>query len=83
MEDFFAGIIGEIFTNLLCIPIGFVYLWLRYRKQAQVKAALVRKYEDSYANAGSEVVTNIIAAVLILLIFGLIVVAPLLHWLRS
>lgn len=83
MEDFFAGIIEQIFAGLLFIPLGFAYLWLRYRNQAKVKETLAKEYENSYANAGSAVLLNSVAAVGIVLVLGVIVVMPLLHWLSN
>lgn len=83
MEDFLAGIFEELFASLLLIPIGFVYLWLRFRTRIQVEKILAREYENSYANTGSVVVLNTVAASGIALVLGLIIVAPLLHWLRS
>jgi preprotein translocase subunit SecF len=49
----------------------------------RVKETLAKEYENSYANVGSEVVLNTVAAVGIALVLGLIVVAPLFHWLNS
>lgn len=83
MEDFFAGIVQQLFANLLFIPIGFVCLWLRYRNQAQAKETLAEKYENSYTSAGSAVVLNTVAAIGIALVLGPIVVAPILHWLNN
>jgi hypothetical protein len=51
MEDLFSGIIEQMFANLLLAPIGFAYLWLRYRSKSQVKLSLAKNYEDSFADA--------------------------------
>ncbi|WP_216688498.1 hypothetical protein [Hymenobacter siberiensis] len=55
MEDLFAGIFEQMFTYLLLLPVGFGYLWLRYRNKLRVKETLAKEYENSYANAGSVV----------------------------
>ncbi len=81
MGGLLDGIIEEVFANLLLTPVGFVYLWLRYRNQVQVKEALAKEYGSSYANAGSAVFTNILVAVGIALVLFLMI-APLLHWLK-
>ena len=77
MQDFFAGIVEQLFAPLLFIPIGFVYLWLRYRNKARVKETLAKEYENSYVNAGMVVVLNTAAAIGIMLVLGLIIVALL------
>ena len=82
MEAFFAEIVEQIFANLLLAPIGFVYLWLRYRNQLQVRETLAKEYENSYANAGSAIALNIIVAIGIALVLFLII-SPLLHWLKN
>ena len=83
MEGFFAGIVEELFANLLFIPIGFAYLWLRYRNQVRVRETLAKEYENSYANMGRAFVLNTIAAIGIGLAVGALMVAPLLHWLKN
>ncbi|MBF9220856.1 hypothetical protein [Hymenobacter ruricola] len=82
MEELFGELIGQAFMAVVFTAIGFGYLYLRYRNTVQVQQVLVRKYENSYANAGMAVVLNVAAATFILLIIGLLV-APLLHWLRG
>ena len=68
MEDLFAGIFEEMFANLLLAPIGFVYLWLRYRNKSQVKVFLAKNYEDSFADAGRVVILNTIAGLVAYLV---------------
>ena len=75
MEDLFAGILGQMFANLLVAPIGFVYLWLRFCNKLRVRETLAREYESSYANAGSAVLLNTIAALLALVIGSFVILA--------
>ncbi|GAB3578134.1 hypothetical protein [Hymenobacter daeguensis] len=86
MEDFLAGIIEQLFAILLLIPIGFVYLWLRYRNKLRVRETLAREYENSYANVGSAIVANTIAALGALAVGSLVllaVVVQLREWLNT
>ncbi|MCI1185948.1 hypothetical protein MON38_00840 [Hymenobacter sp. DH14] len=75
MEDFLTGIIEQLFASLLLVPIGFVYLWLRFRHRIRVAQALAQEYEDSYANAGSAILANTIAALGALAVSSLIILA--------
>ena len=75
MEDLFAGIFEQIFTYLLLLPVGFGYLWLRYRNKLRVKETLAKEYENSYANAGSVLLINTIAALLALAVGSLVILA--------
>ncbi|WP_216725945.1 hypothetical protein [Hymenobacter siberiensis] len=86
MEDLFAGIFEQMFTYLLLLPVGFGYLWLRYRNKLRVKETLAKEYENSYANAGSVVLINTIAALLALAVGSLVILAIVVQireWLKS
>ena len=86
MEDLFAGIFEQMFTYLLLLPVGFGYLWLRYRNKLRVKETLAKEYENSYANAGSVVLLNTIAALLALAVGSLVILAIVVQireWLKS
>ena len=86
MEDLFAGIFEQMFTHLLLLPVGFGYLWLRYRNKLRVKETLAKEYENSYANAGSVVLLNTIAALLALAVGSLVIlsiVVQIREWLKS
>ena len=86
MEDLFAGIFGQMFTYLLLLPVGFGYLWLRYRNKLRVKETLAKEYENSYANAGSVLLINTIAALLALAVGSLVIlsiVVQIREWLKS
>jgi hypothetical protein len=86
MEDLFTGIFEQIFAYLLLLPVGFGYLWLRYRSKLRVKETLVKEYENSYANAGSVVLINTIAALLALAVGSLVILAIVVQireWLKS
>lgn len=86
MEDLFAGIFEQMFTYLLLLPVGFGYLWLRYRNKLRVKETLAKEYENSYANAGSVLLINTIAALLALAVGSLVILAIVVQireWLKS
>jgi hypothetical protein len=86
LEDLFAGIFEQMFTYLLLLPVGFGYLWLRYRNKLRVKETLAKEYENSYANAGSVVLLNTIAALLALAVGSLVILAIVVQireWLKS
>ena len=86
MEDLFAGIFEQMFTYLLLLPVGFGYLWLRYRNKLRVKEVLAKEYENSYANAGSVLLINTIAALLALAVGSLVILAIVVQireWLKS
>ena len=86
MEDLFAGIFEQIFTYLLLLPVGFGYLWLRYRNKLRVKETLAKEYENSYANAGSVLLINTIASLLALAVGSLVILAIVVQireWLKS
>ena len=86
MEDLFAGIFEQMFTYLLLLPVGFGYLWLQYRNKLRVKETLAEEYENSYANAGSVLLINTIAALLALAVGSLVILAIVVQireWLKS
>ena len=86
MEDLFAGIFEQMFTYLLLLPVGFGYLWLRYRNKLRVKETLAKEYENSYANAGGVVSLSTIAALLALAVGSLVILAIVVQireWLKS
>ncbi len=62
-------------TSLLYYPIGWIYLWVRYRNRKKVKEVLIDKYDDQYNIAGGEIAMSIFGIVLIgILLFFLIVI---------
>lgn len=81
MEELFGSLISEFVVGAVFIAVGFCYLYLRYRQRLKVKRVLLKKYENSYLNAGQDVVLKLVAAVGILLVLALIC-APFLHWLK-
>lgn len=56
--------------------LGIIYLFVRYRSRKRVKEVLQKEYAGSYANVGSVLILNTIAAVgaLTMVLFLLIVV---------
>ncbi|WP_426492428.1 hypothetical protein [Hymenobacter sp. 102] len=82
-EAILAPIFGELFNWLLFTPIGILYMFIRYRGSARRQQVLAQQYENEYANVGHVVVLNTVVVVMILGLLGLVVVAPLLHWLNK
>lgn len=63
-------------SSILYIPIGYFYLWLRYRKKEKVKKVLNEKYDNRYYYAGAELVigtfTKTLLVLLIVFLIGVI-----------
>lgn len=71
MDSFFES--GGDFLSPLCrvlllVPLGFIYLRLRYRDQAQRQLVLIKQYQNSYGNAGKALVERAVRGVLVLLL---------------
>ncbi len=58
----------EIFASILYYPIGWLYLWLRYRNKNKVEAILKEKYESEYYIAGTQLVWSTFGIVLFILL---------------
>ncbi len=82
-EAILAPLFNGLFTWLLFVPIGVLYLFIRYRGSARRQQVLAQEYSNEYANVGRAVVLNMVAVVLILGVLGLVVAAPLVHWLNK
>ncbi|UOQ70326.1 hypothetical protein [Hymenobacter cellulosilyticus] len=50
------------------MPLGFLYLRLRYWKQDAWRLVLTKEYQNSYGNAGKALVESGIRGVLVLLL---------------
>ena len=86
MEEIFSAIFREVLTFLLLAPIGFAYLFLRYRNKVRVQKELASKYENSYANVGQVIILNTVAALLALVMAGLVIlviVTTIMSWMRG
>lgn len=57
-----------IHSSILYIPIGYLYLWLRYRKKEKVKKVLSEEYDNRYYYAGAELVIGTFGKILLLLL---------------
>ena len=55
-------------ADLLYIPLGFIYLWLRYRNKGKVKKILEEEYENSYYYVGAELALKAFGIFLITLL---------------
>ena len=66
----------EVFADILYFPIGWIYLWIRYRNKEKIKQVLKEDYEDSYYVAGAQLVWSAFGILLftILIIFLLVVI---------
>ncbi|MEM6721000.1 MAG: hypothetical protein AAF611_16840 [Bacteroidota bacterium] len=49
--------------RLIYIPVGFLYLWIRYRNGEKVAEAKKEKYENSYSTAGATLVVSTVGVV--------------------
>ena len=56
-------------------PLGWLYLWIRYRSKDQVKIHLNRDYDNSYGLAGSFVFWRILIISFLILLLAFIGVA--------
>jgi hypothetical protein len=83
IEAILAPIVEGLFTWLLFVPIGALYLFIRHRGSARRQQVLAQKYEGSYANAGQAAVLNGVIIMMIVLLVGMVAVLPMLHWLRG
>lgn len=60
--------------ELLFIPIGWIYLWIRYRSSAKVKSALQNHFDDEYYIAGAFLFYSLLLVSLGVSVFALILV---------
>lgn len=61
-------------TELLFIPIGWIYLWIRYRNADKVKTALQKDFDNHFYLAGAFVFWRILLIGFIIGVFALILV---------
>ena len=86
MEEIFRAIFGEFIACILLAPIGFAYLFLRYRNKMRMQKELASEYENSYANVGQVVILNTIAGLLAFAMAAMVILAiatPILNWMRG
>jgi len=81
VQVFWEGVVECLLVSFVFGAIGFSYLHLRYWSRLQVQLVLASEYDNSYSNAGRVVVLNTVAAIGILLVLGLVIGAPVQHWL--
>jgi hypothetical protein len=62
-------------AGILYWPIGWLYLWFRYRTKAKVSKALIEKYENKYEVAGALLLWKSFGLVFLSLVFLLILAA--------
>lgn len=80
-EALAEGLLDGLGTAIRCI-VGFTYLYLRYWNTQRVQQVLAARYKNTYAVAGSAVLTTLIQALIILLLLALWIGAPLSVWLH-
>ena len=62
-------------SSVLYYPIGFLYLWIRYRNKERVKKVLHEKYDGAYYLAGASIFLNVVGVILTALIIALLLSA--------
>lgn len=69
-------------SNLIYFPVGWLYVWIRYRNKNIIKNVLIEKYENSYSVAGALVVFKTFGIFFLILITLLIlsVIYSLIRW---
>ncbi|PJJ59692.1 hypothetical protein [Hymenobacter chitinivorans] len=72
MSDFFESwpvdIVGPVWRAVVLVPLGFLYLRLRYREQDKWRLVLAKEYQNSYGNAGKALVESAIRGILVVLL---------------
>ena len=59
-------------SNIIFYPIGWMYLWIRYRNKETIEKVLLEKYDKSYSVAGTLVCLKSFGVVFIILILLMI-----------
>lgn len=52
-----------MFAEILFSPIGWLYLWIRYRNRDKIKKELQDKYDNEYYIAGAHLSTRFFAVI--------------------
>lgn len=65
----------DVSQKLIFFPIGFLYLWIRYRNSEKVAEIKREHYENSYSVAGSILVLSGFGVVLFVLLSGFLIAA--------
>jgi hypothetical protein len=58
----------EVFASIIYYPVGWLYLWIRYRNKNKVKTILKEKYDNSYYTAGALLMWKTFGILLFMLI---------------
>ena len=82
MVELLTSLISEFLIGSVFVAVGFCYLYLRYRQRVKVRRILRKEYENSYLNAGQDVLLKLAALAGIILVLALMS-APFLHWLTA
>lgn len=63
-------------ASILYYPIGWLYLWIKYRNKKKIQEILQDKYDGKYYVAGAQLTVSIFGIILLmlLLLFLLIVI---------
>jgi hypothetical protein len=62
-------------SDIIFYPLGWIYLWIRYRNKETIEKVLLEKYEKSYSVAGTLVCLKTFGVVFIVLILLLLLAA--------
>ncbi len=61
-------------ASILYYPIGWLYLWIKYRNKEKVKEVLQDKYDGKYYFAGAQLTLSIFGKILLILLVLFILV---------
>nr|WP_321223218.1 hypothetical protein [uncultured Psychroserpens sp.] len=71
----------ELIAEILYYPIGWFYLWIRYRNKEKITSILDKNYDGSYHTTGAQIVLSTFAKLffVLLLLMLLVVIARALY----
>ena len=72
LSELITGIVEQFSRLAVLAMIGFCYLHVRYHNRLLIARILIRRYENSYANAGLDAALKLLAASGIILVLGLL-----------
>jgi hypothetical protein len=58
----------ELYSGILYYPVGWLYLWIRYRNKEKIKLVLEEDYENSYHFAGVQFILSTFGKLLFILL---------------
>lgn len=61
-------------VRLIYFPIGFLYLWIRYRNREKVAKAKKEYYENSYVTAGATLLLSVIGVLFFVALAAILII---------